>query len=92
MDRNSLLHAAEYDIEELKEDIHRLLRATAGVADDTVVKARNRLWESFGKAGKAYEQGAKRARYFVGGHAFETAGIALLTGIAAGYLLTRRFD
>lgn len=92
MNRKQLLHAAEYDAGELKEDINRLLRATGDIADETVVKARKRLWESLARAGEAYEQGAKRAHYFVRGHAFETASIALLMGVAAGYLLTRRHD
>jgi ElaB/YqjD/DUF883 family membrane-anchored ribosome-binding protein len=92
MNRTQSLHPVEYDAEELKDDIQRLLRATGNIADDTIVKARKRLSETFGRAGEAYEHGSKRALYLVRGHAVETAALALLMGVAAGFLLTRRFD
>lgn len=92
MNMKTLPEQIGYDPDDLKEDIHRLLKATSEIADEAVVEARKRLRATCGKAGEAYEQGAKHARAFVKGHACETATLALLAGVALGYLLTRRHD
>ena len=78
----------QLDLDEAKHDIRDLLKATAGYADEAVVAARKRLSSALDRAGS----GADCAGRFVKGHACETALIALLAGIAAGYILSRTTD
>jgi ElaB/YqjD/DUF883 family membrane-anchored ribosome-binding protein len=80
------------DLDDVKHDIQRLMKATSQVADEAVVAARSRLASSLEKAGEACGQGAGQAGKFVKGHACGTAVIALLAGIAAGYILSRNSD
>jgi len=82
----------KFDIAEAGNDINHLLKATAEMADEAVVSARKRLISAASKAGLACEHSAKDARRFVHGHAGETAVVALLAGVAVGYLLSRNFD
>jgi len=89
---NSLFSQHQYDAEDLKEDIQRLLRATSDIADEAVIDARRRLKTSYGKAGEAWEHGARCAMKFVKGHVGETAAVSVLAGIAVGLLLSRRSE
>jgi len=89
---NTLFSKPAYDTEALRDDIQRLLRATADIADDAVVDARKRLKASYGKAGEAWEHGAKYALSYLKGHVWETAAVAAITGLATGLLLTHRHD
>ena len=76
----------------LRHLVRRLLKATANVADATVLETRKRLDRSFGKASGICTQEAKHAMRFVEGHACGTASVALVGGIALGWLLSRRGD
>jgi ElaB/YqjD/DUF883 family membrane-anchored ribosome-binding protein len=76
------------DIDDLNHDIRRLMKATADVTDETVVAARKRLSGVLGRAG----DGADRAGKFMKDHPCETAAMALLAGIIAGFLLSRKSD
>jgi len=89
---NATLDKTGLDIKNLTEDIQRLLKATADVADEGVVEARKRVGAAIGKAGEAWDQGAKYALHYVKQHACETAVFAGLAGTAVGYLVARRFD
>lgn len=82
----------QFDLDTAKDDIHHLLKATSQVADEAVVAARGRLASALGKAGNACGNSAESAGKFVRSHACETAVIALIAGIVAGYALARSND
>jgi ElaB/YqjD/DUF883 family membrane-anchored ribosome-binding protein len=81
-------HFSKLDLDDLKKEIHVLLKATANVADETVLSARKRLSNALGELG----HGAECAGKFVKGHPCETAILALLAGVVAGLIISRGSD
>lgn len=83
--------------ENLMEDAEALLRATADVAGEKVMEARNRLSAAIDKGKEAFEvvqqraiAGAKATDLVIRENPYKALGIALGTGLLVGYLLARR--
>jgi ElaB/YqjD/DUF883 family membrane-anchored ribosome-binding protein len=81
----------------LADDAQTLLNATANIAEEKVVAARNRLTKALqnGKEflGKAQEQvvaGAKATDKTIREHPYEAIGVAVGVGALLGFLLARR--
>jgi len=85
------------DMGQLAEDAHALMVATADVAGEKVLAARQRLAAALGRGREAYgrvrEQaadGARAADEIVHEHPYQAIAIAVGLGALAGYLITRK--
>jgi ElaB/YqjD/DUF883 family membrane-anchored ribosome-binding protein len=92
-------HTAEpaHDFGTLAEDAKALLAATAEVAEDKVVAARERLSmalergrEAWGTVQDRAVQGAKATDKTIRNHPYQAIGIAFGVGALLGFLITRR--
>ena len=92
-------HSAEptQDLGTLADDAKALLSATAEVAEDKVVAARERLSSALERGREAWEtvqdravQGAKATDKTIRNHPYQAIGIAFGVGALLGFLLTRR--
>lgn len=85
------------DLESLAEDAKALLAATADVAEEKVVEARERLAEALDR-GKATwvrvqdraVEGAKATDHVIRTHPYQALGVAFGVGAVLGLLLARR--
>lgn len=85
------------DLESLAEDAKALLAATADVAEEKVVEARERLAEALDR-GKATwvrvqdraVEGAKATDQVIRTHPYQALGVAFGVGAVLGLLLARR--
>lgn len=92
---SSVQHAP--DLESLAEDAKALLAATADVAEEKVVEARERLAEALDR-GKATwvrvqdraVEGAKATDQVIRTHPYQALGVAFGVGAVLGLLLARR--
>jgi ElaB/YqjD/DUF883 family membrane-anchored ribosome-binding protein len=85
------------DLESLAEDARALLAATADVAEEKVVEARERLATALNSGKEFYDrvrdravEGAKAADHVVREHPYQAVGIAFGVGALVAFLLTRR--
>lgn len=83
--------------EQLMEDAEALLHATANVAGEKVMEARNRLSAAIDKGKEAFQvvqeraiAGAKATDLVIRENPYKALGIAVGTGLLVGYLLGRR--
>jgi len=92
-------HSAEptQDLGTLADDAKALLSATAEVAEDKVIAARERLSsalergrEAWGNVQERAVQGAKAADKQIRSHPYQVIGIAFGIGTLLGFLLARR--
>lgn len=95
MKRNQ--HTEHADLGSLAEDARALLSATAEVAEDKVVAARERLAnalehgrEAWGTVQERAVAGAKATDKAIRTHPYQSIGIAFGIGALVGFLLTRR--
>lgn len=95
MKRNQ--HAEHADLGSLAEDARALLSATAEVAEDKVVAARERLSQALERGREAWDTvqdravaGAKATDKAIRTHPYQSIGIAFGLGALVGFLLTRR--
>ncbi len=95
MKRNQ--HAEHADLGSLAEDARALLSATAEVAEDKVIAARERLSaaleqgrEAWGTVQERAVAGAKATDKVIRTHPYQSIGIAFGVGALVGFLLTRR--
>ena len=86
-----------HDLSSLAEDAKALLAATAGVAEDKVVAARERLSDALERGREALDtvqeqasEGAKAADKVIRNHPYQSIGIAFGVGALLGILLSRR--
>ena len=94
MKRNSdTAHPVGGALENLAEDARALLVATAEVAEDKVIQARQRLANALDRGRDVYErvhdkalQGARATDEMVRSHPYQAIGV----GALLGFLLTRR--
>ena len=96
MKRNHTVEST-HDFSTLAEDAKALLAATAEVAEDKVVAARERLSSALERGREAWEtvqdravQGAKATDKTIPNHPYQAIGIAFGVGALLGFLLTRR--
>lgn len=89
--------ALRHDAHTLAEDARALFEVTAGVADEKVNQARQRLKAALESGKRNYArlqertmQGAKAADQTVRTHPYETAAVAFGLGAIVGCLLARR--
>lgn len=85
------------DITSLADDARALLEATAEVAEDKVIAARERLSAAleqgrvaWGTVQERAVAGAKATDQVIRTHPYESIGIAFGVGALIGFLLTRR--
>lgn len=85
------------DLGSLAEDARALLSATAEVAEDKVIAARERLSaalehgrEAWGTVQERAVAGAKATDKVIRTHPYQSIGIAFGVGALVGFLLTRR--
>ncbi len=85
------------DLRLVISDAEALLRGTAGEAGETIASARAKVKEGLdsakiklGSLGEEYADQARAIDDYVRGHPWQAVGIAALTGIALGLLMTRR--
>lgn len=85
------------DMGQLAEDAHALMVATADVAGEKVIAARQRLAaaldrgkEACGRVGEHAADGARAADKIVHEHPYQALGIALGVGALIGCLIARR--
>ncbi len=90
-------HKAEEVGEHLMEDAQALLTATAHVAEEKVVEARNRLTAAIEKGRETWNNvsekavaGAKATDQIIRENPYKALGVALGVGAIIGYLLRRR--
>lgn len=90
-------HPAEEAGEHLLEDAQALLAATAHVAEEKVIEARNRLMAAIEKGKEAWSNvqekaiaGAKATDQVIRDHPYKALAVALGVGAIIGYLLRRR--
>jgi ElaB/YqjD/DUF883 family membrane-anchored ribosome-binding protein len=92
-------HSAEptHDLGTLAEDAKALLSATADVAEDKVVAARERVSAALERGREAWDtvqeravKSAKAADKTIRSHPYQAIGIAFGVGALVGFLLTRR--
>lgn len=95
MKRNQ--HASHSNFGTLADDAKALLAATAEVAEDKVVAARERLSEALERGQEAWESvqdravaGAKATDQAIRTHPYQSIGIAFGVGALLGYILSRR--
>ena len=95
MKRNQ--HSSHADFGSLADDAKALLAATAEVAEDKVVAARERLSEALERGQEAWESvqdraiaGAKATDKAIRTHPYQSIGIAFGVGALLGYILSRR--
>ena len=86
-----------HELNQLAEDAHALLAATAGVAGEKVGEARQRLTAALDRAkdmaGQVRDQavaGAKATDATVRANPYQAIAIGIGAGLLAGYLLGRR--
>ena len=89
--------APNQDLSSLAEDAKALLAATAGLAEDKVVAARQRLSDALERGREAWggveeqaSEGVKAADKAIRKHPYQSIGIAFGVGTLLGILLTRR--
>ena len=85
------------DFGTLADDAKALLVATAEVAEDKVIAARERLSEALERGHEAWETvqnravaGAKATDKAIRSHPYQSIGIAFGVGALLGYILSRR--
>ena len=85
------------DVNALAEDARALVTATANVAEETVVEARQRLAAALERGKEIYGHdrdqavaGAKATDQAVHEHPYQAIGIAFGVGAILGYLASRR--
>lgn len=85
------------DVTALAEDARALVTATANVAEEKVVEARQRLAAALERSKEIYGRvrdqavaGAKAADQAVHAHPYQAVGIAFGAGALLGYLASRR--
>jgi ElaB/YqjD/DUF883 family membrane-anchored ribosome-binding protein len=85
------------DVTALAEDARALVTATANVAEEKVVEARQRLAaalergkEIYGRVRDQAVAGAKATDQAVHEHPYQAIGIAFGVGVLLGYLASRR--
>jgi ElaB/YqjD/DUF883 family membrane-anchored ribosome-binding protein len=83
----------------ITDDTKALLAATADVAEEKVVRARNRLSAALAAAKDTYVdlqektvEGAKAADKVIRDNPYQAIGIAFTVGAILGFLLNRRND
>ncbi len=97
MKRNNNTAQHDNDLESLAEDARALLAATADVAEEKVVEARERLATALDR-GKATwvrvqdraVEGAKATDHAIRTHPYQALGVAFGIGAVLGLLLSRR--
>ena len=89
--------APNQDLSSLAEDAKALLAATAGVAEDKVVAAREKLSAALERGREAWDsvqeqasEGVKVADKAIRKNPYQSIGIAFGVGALLGILLTRR--
>ena len=87
------------DVNALAEDSRALMAATANVAEEKVVEARQRLAaalergkEIYGRVRDKAVEGAKATNEAVHEHPYQAIGIAFSVGALIGYLASRRWS
>ena len=95
MKRNHADHTQ--DLSTLADDAKALLQATAGVAEDKVVLARQRLSDALESGREAWEnvqeratEGVKAADKVIRKNPYQVMGVAFGVGAVLGFLLSRR--
>ena len=92
-------HTAEatHDFGALAEDAKALLAATAEVAEDKVIAARERLSAALERGREAWDtlqdravRGVKVTDKAIRNHPYQVIGVAIGAGALLGFLLTRR--
>ena len=86
----STIHQIGNDAVRLKDDVQALLQATAHIADEHVVEARNKLNSSLSEADEVLDRRLRQTRQFVKKHSRETAMIAAVGGAIIAWLFIRR--
>jgi ElaB/YqjD/DUF883 family membrane-anchored ribosome-binding protein len=97
MKRHNNTAQHDNDLEDLAEDARALLAATADVAEEKVVEARERLATALDR-GKATwvrvqdraVEGAKATDHAIRTHPYQALGVAFGIGAVLGLLLSRR--
>lgn len=96
---NKQTEAISNDMGQLAEDARALMTATADVAGEKVVEARERLAaalergkELYGRAKEKAIEGAKAADEAVHEHPYQAIAIGVGVGALLGFLLARRFS
>jgi ElaB/YqjD/DUF883 family membrane-anchored ribosome-binding protein len=94
---NKQTQAISNDLAMLAEDARALVAATANVAEEKVVEARQRLTaalergkEIYGRVRDKTVEGAKAADETVREHPYQAIGIAFGVGAIIGYLASRQ--
>jgi ElaB/YqjD/DUF883 family membrane-anchored ribosome-binding protein len=96
---NHRSHATHHEEpgEHLLEDAQALLAATAHVAEEKVVEARNRLTAAIEKGKETWNTvsekavaGAKATDQVIRANPYKALGVAVGVGVVVGYLLRRR--
>lgn len=97
MKRNHNIEETAQDLGTLAEDAKALLAATADVAGDKVMAARERVAAALERGHEAWEtvqeravKGAKAADKTIRSHPYQSIGIAFGIGALVGLLIARR--
>jgi ElaB/YqjD/DUF883 family membrane-anchored ribosome-binding protein len=87
---NKHTEAIRNDMGQLADDARALMTATADVAGDKVVAARERLAAALERARVKAVEGAKAADQAVHEHPYQAIAIGVGVGAVLGYLISRR--
>jgi ElaB/YqjD/DUF883 family membrane-anchored ribosome-binding protein len=90
-------NGVQNNLQNIADDTRALLAATADVAEEKVVAARQRLADALDSAKDVYEQvqqkaveGAKMTDKIIRDHPYQAIGISFGVGALIGFLLSRR--
>src|SRR5262245_30234477 len=85
------------DLQTIADDAKALLSATAGIAEEKVVEARQKLTAALERCTEAWDNakeravaGAKATDEYVHEHPYQAIGVAFLAGAAFTWLMSRR--
>jgi ElaB/YqjD/DUF883 family membrane-anchored ribosome-binding protein len=94
---NKHTNGIQDSVDDITDDAKALLAATADIAEEKVVQARNRLnaamsaaRETFAVAQKKAVEGAKAADKVIRDNPYQAMGVAFGLGALVGFLLSRR--
>lgn len=94
---NNSINSMKDSMDNITDDTHALLAATANVAEEKVVQARNRLTAAMASAKETYAvvqkkavEGAKATDKVIRENPYQAVAVAFGVGALVGFLLSRR--